>query len=274
MRLFLTLFLFLTFANLSAQVERWVIYNSDEASISDFEPYQLILLDPDSHPSIKALKERGKTILGYISLGEAEDKRTHFEMAKRAGLLLQENKNWKGEFSVDIRKKEWTKILVEQVIPYILHQGFDGLFLDTLDNAEALEEQDPVKYKGMKEAAINLVQTIRLHYPQIQLMTNRGYFVLPKVANIINMALGEDLMTTYDFKTKKYLMQPETEVAGQIKALKDAQKINPKLQLLSLDYWYPEQTDVIKSLYEEERKKGFIPYVGTIRLDKIIPEPS
>ncbi len=254
--------------------ERWVAYYSDKAPIEAFDPYSLIVLDSDDHPTLEALKEGGKTLLGYLSLGEVENNRWWYPDVKNEGILLHENKLWPGSFFVDLRDPRWAKRVIEDLIPCLLHMGFDGLFLDTLDNAEELEHENLAAYQGMTQAAAHLVMAIKMHYPHIPVMVNRAYFLLPETVGIIDMELGEDVMTTYDFKKKKYLKQPKDIYEEQVKLLKEAKKGNPKLKVYTLDYWYPDKAEYIKKIYQTERENGFIPYVGTIELDKIVPEPK
>ncbi len=254
--------------------EKWVVYYSDKAPIEAFNPYSLIVLDTDYHPPLRALKERGKTLLGYISLGEVEKYRHWYKDVKKEGILLKENENWPGSFMVDVRDPRWTKRVIEKLIPQILHKGFDGLIFDTLDNPGILEEENPSKYRGMKDAAAHLVKAIRLHYPDIPIMMNRGYSILPMVANDITFIMAEDNVTTYDFKNEKYLMQPKGVFEEQLKILQEAKNINPKLGLYALDYWDPGDKETIKQIYEINRKHGLNPYVATIKLNEIVPEPK
>jgi polysaccharide biosynthesis protein PelA len=254
--------------------ERFIVYYSDKAPFFDFNPYSLIIFDSDFHPEITPLLEREKIILGYLSLGEVERYRFYYQEALDAGLLLEENKNWPHSFMVDVRNPLWAKIVIEKIIPSILTEKFKGLFFDTLDNALFLEEKDPVKYKGMVQAAGELVEAIRRHYPNIYLMTNRAYFLLPDIGDKINSILAESVYTSYDFKKKKYFFVEEKEYKETVSTLKKITQKHKNLTVYSLDYWYPEKKEEIKKIYKKERENGFIPYVGTIHLDVIVHEPS
>jgi polysaccharide biosynthesis protein PelA len=105
-------------------------------------------------------------------------------------------------------------------------------------------------------------------------MMNRGYATLPQVAESIDMILAEDMMTAYDFQNKKYILLPESQVEENWATIGAAQKINPKLGVYSLDYWDPDDPEQIKKIYSQMREVGYVPYVATIKLDKIIPEPK
>ena len=75
----------------AAEAQPWVVYYSDTAPSSAFEPYRLIVLDSHHHPPLRPLSDRGKTLLGYLSLGEVNEGRDYFVEVKAQGFLLQEN---------------------------------------------------------------------------------------------------------------------------------------------------------------------------------------
>jgi len=255
-------------------ITNWIVYYSDKENSQKFREYDLIVLDADYHPDIPPLKTHGKTVLGYISLGEVEHQRYFFNDVKKQNILFHENKYWPGSYFVDVRDKRWAKKVLEEIIPEILLKKFDGLFLDTLDNLGHLERQNPEKYKGMVQAGINLVKAIRLNYPNIKIMMNRGYELLPHLAQTIDYELGESIYTDYNFETKTY-QKVETDLyKNQVRILKKAQRKNPNLKIFTLDYWDPEDKETIKQIYSIERENGFLPYVATIELNEIVREPK
>jgi len=255
-------------------IKKWVIDYSRDNPSKEFKPYQLLVLDNTSHINLNLFKRKHKILLGYISLGEVENIRSYYDQSKKDGYLLDENKNWPGSFYVDVRNPKWTKLVISKVIPSILSQGFDGIFIDTIDNSEYLETSNPKKYKNMQLAAINLLIMIRMNFPHMKIMINRGYSLLPDVAKYIDYVLAESLMTDISFKDKSYKKRPEKVYLATIKKLRELQDINPKLLLFSLDYWNPKDTEEIKEIYKTERENGFIPYVSTINLNKIYTEPK
>jgi len=273
-RFFLMIFLFLGAALQGEGPKKWMVYYSNAISPEEMNPYQLVVLDSDIHPLLDGFIESERRALGYISVGEIEKQRGHFKEAEKKGLLLEENKNWPGSYKIDIRDPKWAKMVIEELVPKTLFQRFDGIFLDTLDSALYLEEEQPEKYAGMREAAIRLVRAIRKNYPEIKIMVNRAYDILPEIAGEIDQVLGESVYTTYDFERKLYRHTSEEEYAAQVAALKKAKKENPELELYTLDYWDPEDKEEIKKIYRIQRENGFIPYVATIDLHKIVPEPT
>ncbi len=257
----------------SGQAIPWVAYYSDAAPPEAFSAYRIVVLDSHSHPPLVPLSDRGKTLLAYLSLGEVEEHRPYFPAVKAEGILLHENRAWRGSYFVDLRDPRWTARVIEQLIPDVLHRGFDGLFLDTLDDAADLERSDPARYRGMTAAATRLVRTIRLHYPTIKIMMNRAYEILPDVEEYIDIELGESIFADYDFETKRYRLVKRAIYREQVRLLKAAQERRPDLEVFTLDYWDPADTAGVARIYREQRANGFEPYVATLELDRIVREP-
>lgn len=251
----------------------WAVYYANELKPEAFDAYSLIVFDSEAHPLISPLLSAGKTVLGYISLGEVASYRHWYAEVKSEGILLQENKNWSGSYAVDLRDPRWTKRVIEEMIPAILQQGFSGVFLDTLDNAAELERVDGKKYSGMTLAAVKLIRTIRRHFPEIKIMLNRGYDLLPQIGDVIDMTLGESVFATYNFETKRYSSVDQELYKTQVSILDAAAKKFPNLLIYTLDYWDPSDSKGISAIYRTERGNGFIPYVSTIKLDQLLPEP-
>lgn len=253
--------------------DKWVVYYTDDASSQAFLPYELVVLDSHRHPPIAPLVEKKKRILAYLSLGEIERKRSFYTHAKKAGIILQENPNWPGSYFVDLRQKFWVKHIIEEQIPDLLHKGFNGVLIDTLDNAIHLESTNPSKYRGMTNAAKLLVKAIRYHYPNITIMVNRGFEILPDIGDEIDMVLAESIYSQYDFKEKNYRLVDEKTYKNYLKTLHKLKGKFPNLRIYTLNYWDPDDKTTIQAIYKLQRKEGFIPYVSTIGLSNIIQEP-
>ena len=257
----------------SAEV-RWAVYYAERATAQDFRNQTVLVFDSDRHPALPPLRGAGKVLLGYLSLGEVASSRAYFPAVRAEGILLQENENWKGSFFVDVRDSRWAKRVLDELVPSILSRGFTGVFLDTLDNPGHLERLDAAKYRGMRAAAVELVKSIRRRYPTIKVMMNRGYDLLPEVEGDLTYVLGESVFATYDFQRKRYVLVPKPLYEEQVRLLNAARRRRPNLEVLTLDYWNPDDKDGIARIYAEQRKNGFSPYVATIELDRLVGEPS
>ncbi|MEZ5398555.1 MAG: endo alpha-1,4 polygalactosaminidase [Bryobacteraceae bacterium] len=240
----------------------------------ELAPFGLLVLDDRHHPPITPLRASGKLLLGYLSIGEAEKTRPYFDALRRDGVLVEENPDWKGAWRLDMRDRKWRWRVVHQLVPSLQRMGFDGVFLDTADVAAHLESRDPVRFAGMKKAAVELVREIRARHPRIRIMLNRGFDLLPDLTGEIDFVLAESTRARYDFAAKVYRRAPDEEYARSAALLREAVAKAPSLSVYTLDYWDPADSAGVAAIYREQRANGFAPYVSTILLDRIVPEPG
>ncbi len=264
-----------------APPKSWAVYYSNDLPAETFLRFDLLVFDHQAHPTLRPLIQRGKTVLGYLSAGEVQNDpaRGYYAELDQLDLLIKSDTHHTAVSSiestpVDIRHPEWARLIVEEMIPALLRQGFDGVMLDTIDSSVALEEKDPVKYAGMKQAAIHLIKAIRMNYPHIKIMLNRGLEIIPAIEQDVDYILAESIHTTYDFKTQKHGLVKDSYYESIAKYLKDAQVRAPHLQVVSLDYWDMKDEAGVKKIYEAQRKHGFVPYVTHISLHQLTPEPK
>lgn len=250
------------------KAESWAVYYDREQAPDAFVPFDTIVLDGEAHPDLNALKAQGKTLMGYVSLAEVRGDSDLYQFAKNEGLVLQKNPNW-DSYAVDIRKPEWQRKLLKDVLPAVMKRGFDGVMLDTVDSAIALEQQDPAKYAGMQAAAIKLVGKIRAAYPDSKLMLNRGFDILDSVRDDVDMVLAESILAQYDFDTQKSSLFPSETYFELASFLKRMRSRSPHLKIYTIDYWNMDDAEGVAKLYNAQRAQGFVPYVATPDLMKL-----
>jgi hypothetical protein len=253
------------------QPERLAVYYTDVEKSEAFLPYDVIVFDADKHPPLRELQNRGKSLLGYLSVFEAAPYREHYEELKSAGLLIQPDGK-KGREYIDIRKREWSAMLVDVIIPELIKEGFDGVMLDTLDDALALEERQPKSYAGMSQAAVQTIGTIRMHYPYLKIMVNRAFGILPHVQMKVDMVLAESTMSDARDKEKAPVMFDDASRAHVLAVLKEAKQSVPELKIYTLDYWDMKDKAGVAKIYAQQRALGYVPYVATPDLQLFYPE--
>lgn len=236
--------------------------------------YQLLVLEPHHARPIAPLRGNGSVLLGYVSLGEVEKRRPYFAALDAAGALGIANPDWPDARRADLRHPAWTTTVLDQIVPQILQLGYDGIFIDTMDNAEAMERQDPRGAKDMVAGGARLIAAIRARFPGIRIMLNRGYAMLERVAPSIDYVLGESMASRWNFATKRYDLLSDSDWKWQADRLRAAKAINPAMVVTTLDYWDMADTRQVAALYARERAAGFAPYVSTLALDRLWPEPS
>jgi len=260
-------------AQAQSEPERWVVYYGDKEPAERFRDFDLIVFDRDSHPSLEPLRREKRIILGYVSFGEAEAFRADYERLSAAGLLIKENPLWKDHSVIDIRRSEWTEHLTSVVIPQVIAKGFDGVMLDTVDSPLELEADDPNRFRGMADAAIRTLHALRTRYPQLKIMLNRGFEILPAVSNDIDLILAENLYTDWQPGEAKPRLVSHSEYLQALNTIKSTVRRAPHLKVYTIDYWPEGDREGSKKIYQAMRAQGFVPYVADIELQSIQPEP-
>ena len=104
-------------------------------------------------------------------------------------------------------------------------------------------------------------------------MVNRGYALLPRIVHHIDMLMGESVRSTYNAEQNAYVLVSDEDYQWQRDRLYEARRLRSDIQLFSLDYWTPNDLQGIDRLYVHARADGFVPYVSTIDLARIVPMP-
>lgn len=253
--------------------ERWVAYYNDKAAMEEFAPYDTLVLDSRYHPELAQLKRDGRVILAYLSLGEIREDEALYEELKEQRYLLDENDAWESHI-VDIRYPLWYDHIVKERVPEILDKGFDGLMLDTVDSPLTYEKDDPERYDGMADAAVYMIKAIRYHHPESSIMLNRGFEIVPRVSDELDMILAESIYADYDMDNDTAEPFPSHIYEAIVQQLKEFQASNQNLKIYTLDYWPRDDDMNIEQIYKIHRGHGFIPYVTTPDLTTIHSEPS
>ena len=114
--------------------------------------YDALILDlefedaPLSTADVEMLKVKAhggtRLVLCYLSIGEAEDYRSYWNPTWSSNppeWLLEENRDWPGNYPVQFWHSEWREIVFE-MIDAVLAAGFDGVYLDRVDVYEDSED--------------------------------------------------------------------------------------------------------------------------------------
>nr|WP_249127977.1 endo alpha-1,4 polygalactosaminidase [Bradyrhizobium lablabi] len=250
---------------------RWLAFYGAAAEEAVLASYDIVVLDPAFRGSISVVASGGARVCGYLSLGEISMSDALVAQLDPAA-LLPENPDWPGIHRVDIRHPAWRSLILDVRIPAIAAQGFTGLMLDTLDSPPYLEQLNQVCYRGMRAAAIELVASIRTRWPDMMLIMNRGYALLPDIAGQIDAVIAESLMTSPGPLGEGFTWVDRHQLDQQLALLQPATRRNPPLPILSLDYWNPDDTSTMAEIYRREREFGHHPYVATRSLDRIVSE--
>ncbi len=253
--------------------EKWAAYYGHDVPYAELEDFNVLVFDSDNHPPLAPLKAARKTVLGYISLGEADPARDYYSVLAQEDLLLSGDPASNGQTVIDVRNPKWGDYVIRVLVPKIMAQGFDGIMIDTVDSIIQTEVSAPRRYAGMQKAAARIIKDIRMHYPNLKIMVNRGFAILPMVAGDIDMVLAESTYSTVSPDTKQHMLRPQEEYKNIVRLLNNVKRQSASLKIYTLDYWPQEDGENVKRIYAAQRGEGFIPYVSTQDLQSLYHEP-
>ncbi|PCJ21468.1 MAG: hypothetical protein COB02_02430 [Candidatus Cloacimonadota bacterium] len=222
----------------------FLIYYGNKIPEYKLYKYDNLVIDPDQY---KNVWEFPNTTYAYISMGEIEKYRSYYSLMLKKGILKKTNPDWPDAKYISLKDDIWRKYLLTKVIPNVLEKGYKGIFLDTLDSL--------ITSKQDRKLIIKLINSIKVRFPKLKLMANRGISLL-KDLNVDSVLL-ESTLSHYDFKTKKHSLASNYSI-----------KVPSKIKIFSLDYWPRDDQKTIKSLYKKAVEKNYTPLISTIDLQQ------
>ena len=251
------------------KIKNWICYYGNRFGPDIYSRFDLVVFNGINHPPLMEGKNGRPIFLGYASVGELEKSAPVWHRAKGKPFLIKKNEFW-DSWIVDVRDEAWQALLFRYVIASVFKRGFDGILLDTFDSSlDLLHGNGKAKYKGTRRALVEITKRIRKEYPDKYIAVNRGLSILPDIAKYIDFILAEDLYSYYNDRLKKYERVSKETRDLLLEQIEAGLKENPDLIVLSLDYAEETQRDIIKEAIIFSKKRGFIPYVTTYRLDEI-----
>jgi UDP-glucuronate decarboxylase len=138
--------------------------------------YRRVVLQPDFYApaELAFLRRNGVQPLAYLSLSEDTGPEAPWQRADR-------NPDWGGRY-VHLDHPGWTEHVLAQA-RQALEAGFTGLFLDTLNVEHTYPEDLP--------HLLRLIETIRDQVGSAYLLANRGFAMLPRLAELVDGLLFE-----------------------------------------------------------------------------------
>lgn len=157
-----------------------VYYGQEPVDKSKFTRAKVVILEPAhwTTRSIRRLREQGKIVLGYLSVGEIiNNART-----RKNYQTLSLNQAW-DSMRVDPSDPDWIKTMLRRT-RLAKERQLDGMMLDTVDIT--------VLHPEAADSMAELIEAIHGEMPDGFLMTNRGFSVLDKVADVVDGVVFEN----------------------------------------------------------------------------------
>jgi uncharacterized protein (TIGR01370 family) len=251
-------------------IQHWAVYYNNTLPAADFAGLDLVVFDRRYHPDFAVLQPN-TLVLAYVSMGEVYEDVPEKVDLENNNLLLFKNKVWNSH-AVDLTSPLWRRMVMEYVDDAIA-RGFDGVMLDTVDSPLAWARAvSPDRCDTMRAAAVNIINEIRIKYPDKKIMLNHGFSILNEAAPDLDYVLAESILTQKDNFTGQFRWLSAKAYADAVAQLHQIIARTEKLQVLTLDYWNVDDGDGVERIYKQQRAHGFIPYVTTPELTRFTPE--
>jgi cysteinyl-tRNA synthetase, unknown class len=147
-------------------------------------PFTYIIIDPDvvslSSDQLTQLRNDGKIVLAYMSVGEAEMSRDYWTSEWTPGVfpkfLEHVNQVSRDRYKVRFWMQEWQTVLTKYFRNHIVRKGYSGVYLDVVDAyAYFLARQlQPSAADDMVSLVATLRQTAQLINPDFLLFPNNA----------------------------------------------------------------------------------------------------
>ncbi|SHO56908.1 endo alpha-1,4 polygalactosaminidase [Vibrio quintilis] len=229
----------------SAQVSSHSIafYYNSHLPLAEMSLYSRVVVQPDqvNKDARNWLHQRKIKLYAYLSVGESRQ-------TGHQGLMT--NTHWNSQV-MDLTSASWQSAVLEQA-KQLKAQGYDGLFLDTLDSYQMLKPQQQGPQRRALVALIKQLSALFSH----QLILNRGFDLLPQLQGQAKFLVAEGLYTHYRPKHDTYSVTKESDQQWLINQLQQAQKLGFQVQVI--DYAKPEERFAVA---KKIIAAGFLPWV-------------
>jgi endo-alpha-1,4-polygalactosaminidase (GH114 family) len=192
-------------------IKNFVVYYSvlSPEDIPLISAYDLAIIHPFSATDdvLSRLKASGTLLYAYVSAVEIEkyDDFKNSLMIEDAYLYDNGEKFFKSEFSCyggDILSKSYQNILLRIIKDRIIDKGYSGVFFDTLDDIECLQDHDNVK--AQTEGYIAFFKELKSKYPKLSIIQNRGFSLFEQGSSLYTDALLFEDLNFQEASTKEY----------------------------------------------------------------------
>ena len=232
---------------------------------NELSAFDWVVLEPGHHGDIAARAQAAPRtrFMAYLSVGEVNRQHPQHDAVPSAWLVGR-NKAWNSAV-IDQRTPEWPAWFVEHVARPQWEQGYRGFFLDTLDSYQ-LVAKTPEERAAQEAGLVRVVKALKAAFPQAKVITNRGFEILPQVAQDVDMVAAESLYRGWDQATMRYRAVSDPDRAWLLGKL-DEVRTQHRLPVLAIDYVAPAERALARETARRIRTHGFVPWVTTPELD-------
>jgi polysaccharide biosynthesis protein PelA len=221
--------------------------------------YDLIIME-SAHFNIyevKKLKQNNKKIVAYISLGEVNEVDQNYKQLKNS--TLGKNNDW-NSYYLDLSAAKTVEVLNRNV-EKILFMGYDGLFLDNIDNFNSFGPQFT-----QQKYLVEYIQTLRSTHPTAYIVQNAGLELIQNTRQYVDAMLIESVASNFTFEDKKYKLREQIDYFRYINEIKTISNKN-KISIILVEY--ADTKKLAKSIKDRLDITKFPYFISDINLQNL-----
>jgi hypothetical protein len=223
--------------------------------------YSYVILEAQHYNiyELRKIKSQNEKVLAYISLGEVNGNAVHYDLLKNN--TLGKNEIW-DSYYINLKSEKTIDILMG-IISEKLEMGYDGFFLDNIDNFNSFGTQP-----DQKPELLTLMRKIHETWPKHTFLQNAGLEMVSETAPYVDAIIIESIASDYTFNDKNYKLRDEQGFQNYVEKLKAIKK-DYHLPVILIEY---ADTVALRDAIEKRIKPlGFDYFIGNISL-QTIPE--
>ncbi len=210
------------------------------------------------------LKQHGSATYAYLSVGEVNPQRSWSNLIQPEW-VMGTNTSWNSQV-LDLTARGWQSFLLQRV-DALVQQGYDGLFLDTMDSY-FLFATDPASQSAQQAELANLLYRIKRKHPSLRLIANRGFEIIDSVAGYLESVAAESLFSRWNNNSRSYEPVPAADNQWLTSKLIEV-KSKHNLDVIAIDYVSPAERSKARDVAKQIAALGFTPWVANPTLDYI-----
>lgn len=251
-------------ADLAADAPAIALFYGADAPLNELKAFDIAVVDstygydPATYHSEAA---GASSLYAYLSLGEVPE--------AAAGKLppawkLASNPVWKSAI-VDQTASGWRDHVLDQRVAPLVKAGYRGLFLDTLDAFSAVPKIDA---GAQQRALAETILSIHRRYPDLRLIANRGFEILPQIHDALQLVAAESLFRAWNERQQRYEEVAEADrvwLQARLAEVRDRYR----LPTLAIDYVDPRDRALMRETAARIARSGSVPFVADGRLQTL-----
>lgn len=250
--------------------DNYIIYYGNKFNVTILEKlktYNMVVINPlevGANDARKKLQAAGVKVYAYTSSIEIPTYDTELVKSIEDGEKLKVDGkiliHWETNQLGDLRQATYRAKVINKVTERIANVGYDGVFVDTLDDLENMSdilEENKVKVtdkdayiEEMEQAGVTFLEELKNANPNLSIIQNRAFQLLDQGSNkLVDAVLYEDICKSADIEyynaIKAVLDRYTSNNNGVVMALANQKKYYAESKKIAQDnrWLYYQTTD-------------------------------